>query len=322
MLDLDIVVLACPDELLKLSAPAALRRASWGSKHGTVVDGRCFFAGDKIEPASDVFAWGQCSGINAGVMLLAPDRLLYERLLNEIKMPMHPAHNSGNGPEQDFLSRMLAPWWTHIGVAYNYQLHRLFHGLETVLGSLSLPEASLEQLLERFATKVSAIKLVHFSGEFKIWDADITDIFSTQATDALAERLLRDCAGFFLRLWLDRAEENYEYEKYGLILEDGVFVHANPAVGKQVDEFSVNAVTTVLNVARFLCSCFSVCLCFLFFCFFCFFCFSCVSVFLFFRVSVFLVFLCFLFFCLTIIKVILIILGTTCSYNKGSCSNP
>ena len=92
---------------------------------------------------------------------------------------------------------MLAPWWTHIGVEYNYQLHRLFHGLETVLGSLSLPEASLEQLLERLATKVSAIKLVHFSGEFKIWDADITDIFSTQATDALAERLLRDCAGFF-----------------------------------------------------------------------------------------------------------------------------
>ena len=49
VLDLDIAVLACPDELFKLPAPAALHRRARGNDHGAALNGRTFFVGDNLQ---------------------------------------------------------------------------------------------------------------------------------------------------------------------------------------------------------------------------------------------------------------------------------
>ena len=67
MLDLDIAVLGCPDDLFALPAPAALHRRQWGALHGTYIEGRSFLAAEKLNAESECFEWGQASGINAGV---------------------------------------------------------------------------------------------------------------------------------------------------------------------------------------------------------------------------------------------------------------
>ena len=124
VLDLDISVVGCLDELFELTAPAALHRRVWGSNHKSRIDGRWFFRGEAGQSSNDEsneYAWGQAGGINAGVMLLEPDRLLYKRVMKELASPLHPSHVPGSGPEQDYLSRLLAPWWTNISVCYNYQ---------------------------------------------------------------------------------------------------------------------------------------------------------------------------------------------------------
>ena len=133
MLDLDVAVLGCLDELFALRAPAALHRSVFGAVPGSRIDGRQFFSCD----SNQAYEWGQSGGINAGVMLLAPDEELYQRILKEVRMPTHPSHIAGSGPEQDYLSRLFAPWWRHIGVNYNYQIHRVFHALEGQLHSIT-----------------------------------------------------------------------------------------------------------------------------------------------------------------------------------------
>jgi len=67
-----------------------------------------------------------CSGINAGVMLLAPDSRVYSRMVDEIRHPNHPEHLGTYGPEQDYLSRFYCTFfrgsWSHIHARFNYQL--------------------------------------------------------------------------------------------------------------------------------------------------------------------------------------------------------
>jgi len=79
-------VLRCPDDLFDLPAPAALWRGQGGIDHGSRIDGRCFFAGE-LDEQDPTYHWGQSGGVNAGVMLLAPDAELYERVLREVKAP-------------------------------------------------------------------------------------------------------------------------------------------------------------------------------------------------------------------------------------------
>ena len=87
LLDLDVVVFHCLDELFDLNQPAAMHRTVAGAWHGMRIDGRCFFVGEGIEPGSDVYEWGQGSGINAGVMLLRPDGNLHAKVLKEVQLP-------------------------------------------------------------------------------------------------------------------------------------------------------------------------------------------------------------------------------------------
>merc|ERR1719343_498771 len=102
MMDIDLLVRSNIDELFDLPAPAAMRRGMndrYPYKTGDVLDGRVFFLGyDNTK-----WAWGQGTGINAGVMLWHPDAQVFEEMLKEIAEPNHPEHCKGNGPEQDFL---------------------------------------------------------------------------------------------------------------------------------------------------------------------------------------------------------------------------
>ena len=133
MLDIDLAIIHCPDELFQLPAPAALRRGIHHHEHGALIDGRLWFAGEKDY-------WVQCGGINAGVMLLEPNAKLFKQAQQETLCPWHPSHIPGNGPEQDYLSRFYAHTWHHLSVKWNWQLHWTFHALEAVLLSSTPPE--------------------------------------------------------------------------------------------------------------------------------------------------------------------------------------
>ena len=61
MLDLDLAILACPDELFNLSPPAAMHRGLSGAPHGSRIHGRSFFLGQ--DAGSEHMAWSQAGGI-------------------------------------------------------------------------------------------------------------------------------------------------------------------------------------------------------------------------------------------------------------------
>ena len=124
LLDIDITIFDNIDALFNLKTPAALWRGQGQTReHGYRIDGRCFFGG----PDND---WGQTGGINAGVMLLAPDAEIHQRALREVEAPSHPERIAGAGPEQDYLSRLFAHEWKHLSVLYNFQIHHVYYSLE------------------------------------------------------------------------------------------------------------------------------------------------------------------------------------------------
>jgi len=158
MMDIDMLVLQSIDDLFELPAPAAMRRGSvnegYNTYHGCDLDGSCFFQGRNSD---ERLSWGQGTGINAGVMLLEPSLETLERMLEEINDASHPAHIKGNGPEQDYLSRYFADApWKHIAVAYNYQLHQMFHSLRPK----HVHWADRMKYLDE-----GKIKVIHYSGE-------------------------------------------------------------------------------------------------------------------------------------------------------------
>ena len=256
LLDLDIVVLSNIDDLFGLPAPAATHRRGWGNSHNTKINGTTFFGGDGLHDINneiDWRAWGQSGGINAGLVLLAPDQYLYKRIMKELKMPMHPAHVSGSGPEQDYLSRLYAPWWTHIGVAYNFQPHRTFHALETALDYIANaydPSNSPDEFPERLKQKVDELKVVHLCGNEKIWDhlcGDANMPWLENNHSDIAEKLLKSCAGSFCNIWQDlQATEDY-YSQYKLQLKDGNLIPDNAKVHHTVKLLIGNAIELAVS---------------------------------------------------------------------------
>ena len=241
MLDVDLSVMADLNSLFELPAPAAMRRGPNNIPHGTALNGRSFFTGEmSLDQAEHLgWAWGQGSGINAGVMVLEPDKELYRRAMMEVKTPMHPEHIPGAGPEQDWLSRFFAPWWTHIGVSYNFQLHQVCYSMEAYMLSRAQQLAIARKwrteindhsvcLPARLALNPEDIHVVHFSGVFKLWDLPCfaSHFHGTDCIDVL-NRLC--CANSF-RLWKDRAGTEEEYRMHGLVQgKDGVlrFLHTD-----------------------------------------------------------------------------------------------
>ena len=230
MLDLDLAILKCPDVLFELQAPAAMHRSVGGMAHGARIDGRNFFAGASVDSWSEVEPWSQCSGINAGVMVLEPGAEIYARALQEVTLASHPERIAGSGPEQDYISRLYAPWWTHISVCWNFQLHRVFHALERMLKDLA-EEREMKQegegetvqawVPERILVDVDELCIIHCSGELKLWDVDF---LSGRSDEECASDILRGCAEWYLRAWQDKQCYPDEYAEYGVELsQDGEF---------------------------------------------------------------------------------------------------
>ena len=129
LLDIDMIPLQSLDELFTLSTPAAMARGNHDFDHGDWISGSKFFRGDK-----DDWPWAQGGGINAGVILLEPDKCVFERMWDEVTTELHPEHIAGSGPEQDYLSRFFAAApWHHISVSYNFQPHHVLFALEYYL---------------------------------------------------------------------------------------------------------------------------------------------------------------------------------------------
>jgi len=196
LLDIDTLVLKNMDHLFELPAPAAMVRGPRsGYKHGQQIEGRYFFAGGGG-------AWGQSSGINAGVMLLAPDQIQMEQMLSEVLDQHHPSHVRGNGPEQDYLSRFYADSWSHISVEYNFQLHQMYF----VLHPDFINTADRTQFLQ--APPGAGIHLVHYSGSLKPW-AQVLDVDWVSRTDSdFLQAVLETFNGWWL--WVERDPEMWK----------------------------------------------------------------------------------------------------------------
>ena len=200
MLDIDLALTFCPDELFDLPAPAAMGRSIAGAYHGTKLNHRGIFAGEIVEPGHT--AWGQHGGINAGVMLLEPNEREYMSALREVQTPLHPERIPGSGPEQDYLSRLFAPYWTHISASWNYQLHRTFHALEAEVYHAAVHfDLAQSWTPESMSIGVEDIRIFHFSGTLKMWQRDYQD---RETDESFAKRLLRDYQDFRYRMWVDR----------------------------------------------------------------------------------------------------------------------
>ena len=249
MLDLDLAILGNPHELFELPAPAALKRGQNCMPHGSRIDGRRFFRDEAGEDAA--LNWCQGGGINAGVMLLEPNKMFYERSLQEVSQPHHPEHVPGAGPEQDYLSRLYAPWWRHISVEYNYQLHHVFYGIDAILeweSKKSKRRAELEQeepldgqtedgqdwRPTRLAVSVDDIKVLHFSGELKMWDRQA--FFAEVSDKEFTQLLLRNCNHHGYRRWISRTGSASEYEPFGVKLEETDGDRELFFAGKPLDE--------------------------------------------------------------------------------------
>ena len=209
LLDIDLVVRGSLDELFNLPAPAALGRGANSKSHGERLDGRRFFHG-----AED--GWWQATGINAGVVLLAPSERLYETALSEITDEMHPEHIPSAAPEQDYLSRFYAPWWSHICVKYNYQLHQVLNSLESCLSWWhEYPtEENWRNLPTRLSLEPNEVIVIHFSGTLKLWDLAYTkDELPMEEAAAFATQILRDCCGDAYERWVARSAS---YDDYAL----------------------------------------------------------------------------------------------------------
>lgn len=274
MLDLDLAILECPDKLFQLRAPAALCRGMMGTQHGALIDGRRFFAPEILEDDDNAYEWGQHGGINAGVMLFEPDAALHARTLREVRTKIHPERIPGNGPEQDYLSRLFAPSWSHIGVQHNFQLHHVFFALEAVVAHLTgvnpndstcgqnqavkeeaeagscvhEQQAAPEPWLpSRLSLDVKDIATVHFSGELKMWHREH---LGQETDEVFADRLLRSNSPYSSRLWLDRYGHDWEYAKHGVRLSEGGSWEPCNAAGPPVAEAIEQAVRQARAAAR------------------------------------------------------------------------
>ena len=121
------------DELFDLPAPAALKRPGGREQpnHGEPIQAALLWGWRKLQEgektrSSDIEGWryDMAPGINAGVMLLRPDRDVYQRMLSEIADNDHPEHVDCHGPDQEYLGRFFStfgPGWTHMDARFNYQ---------------------------------------------------------------------------------------------------------------------------------------------------------------------------------------------------------
>jgi len=123
-LDCDLVVRRNLDHLFELQAPAAMDRILAMPPHGAKLPNRILWAGHRVR------------GIQGGVMLLAPDKQMFDAMRAEVEDPValrEWAYRPSLGNEQDYLTWKYCDGlfeesghphvWTHLGCEYNYEVH-------------------------------------------------------------------------------------------------------------------------------------------------------------------------------------------------------
>jgi lipopolysaccharide biosynthesis glycosyltransferase len=152
-LDLDLLIRREDvKDLFGQRTPAALHRGN-----------RTTIPGDQ-RPAETLFnrATGRPQGgINAGVMVIQPDKTEGERMLTILRTPKHPQLlQHSHAPEQDFLSMQFGDSWTSLPVRFNWQPHQIRFCFE---GRPVSPDTGCE----RTELKYEDICIVHFSAKEK-----------------------------------------------------------------------------------------------------------------------------------------------------------
>ncbi|CAE7485602.1 unnamed protein product [Symbiodinium sp. CCMP2456] len=199
LMDADLLVCGVTDELFDLEAPAAMGRGPWsGYAHGEQINGSFFFGGARSGP----WGWGQSGGINAGVMLLKPSLDTLAHCLAEVADEKHPEHIRGNGPEQDYLSRYFASSWTHISVAYNFQLHQMYYALN--------PECVDSADRAGFLGCPEKVKIFHYSSDPKPWARLVEPAYAAYSEEEWLEEVLTKFNGY--RAWVLKDPDAIERE--------------------------------------------------------------------------------------------------------------
>lgn len=82
---------------------SSARQNKWSSSWSSSPQNKSMTTGAR--PDWKPRTWGRVCGINAGLMLLAPNKRHFDTMMTQLQDANHPEHIPGNGPEQDYLSR-------------------------------------------------------------------------------------------------------------------------------------------------------------------------------------------------------------------------
>lgn len=202
LMDLDLVVRKPLKELMDLPWPAAHARGDPSLEHGECVPYRRFWENYEKRQwngeVEELPRHQQCSGINAGVMVLPGNRPdLLHRMGAELSDWNHPEHYPTYMPEQEYLGRWFGTFegpWTHVGCEYNYEIDK----------DVRVPfdfSAAHKRYKEDHTLAIEKLAVVHFSGSYcKPWDRLFKDdIFRPDDVD---ESVPDDpLMGIFFREW-------------------------------------------------------------------------------------------------------------------------
>jgi len=139
LLDLDMVVTKRITDLFGQMAPAAVFRGHNDKSVGKTRPWDTYFKNDELT-----------YGINAGLMLLRPDKQEFNQMQTEL---LQEVKSGTSGPEQDYLSERYAGKWKGLDVCNNFQPHQLAH-----LQSMDNADCN------RAVTPKDDVRVWHFSG--------------------------------------------------------------------------------------------------------------------------------------------------------------
>jgi len=143
-LDLDTLVLRNVDHLFELRPPAAMYN---NKTRGGRLQSPLPKHGERMDPHTCYF--------NAGTMVLAPSKMLFNLLAMDVQQPDPEWHRGAWSPEQSYLSSVLAGEWSHVSQLYNLEV-QLHSGVP---------------LSEHWECAQAAdVAIAHFSGAKKAWD--------------------------------------------------------------------------------------------------------------------------------------------------------
>eukprot|EP00931_Biecheleriopsis_adriatica_P067057 TRINITY_DN41262_c0_g1_i1.p1 TRINITY_DN41262_c0_g1~~TRINITY_DN41262_c0_g1_i1.p1 ORF type:complete len:351 (-),score=78.15 TRINITY_DN41262_c0_g1_i1:193-1245(-) len=112
--------------LFNLKPPAAMKRGDPSPEHGEEVVYSRLWAHPTRRKSDGLPPHQQASGINAGVMLLKPDKAMFTQIDHEVHDWFHPEHYQTYMPEQEYLGRLFGTFdrWTHISCHFNFEVDK------------------------------------------------------------------------------------------------------------------------------------------------------------------------------------------------------